>query len=38
MENDVGHYLNVLPASGVERPAIRALPGFWRYLSMSWYR
>ena len=37
MENDVGYYLNPLPEEGVERPNIRALPGFWRYLSKSWY-
>ncbi|NLH80526.1 MAG: hypothetical protein GX458_06755, partial [Phyllobacteriaceae bacterium] len=37
MENGVGHYLNEVPA-GTERPDIRALPGFWKYLSKTWYR
>lgn len=37
MENGVGHYLNRVPAD-TEMPGIRALPGFWRYLSKSWYR
>lgn len=37
MENGVGHYLNQVPA-GTETPGIRALPGFWRYLSKSRYR
>lgn len=37
MEHGVGYYLNPLPAGGVEKPAIRALPGFWRYLSRAWY-
>ncbi|NLH79618.1 MAG: succinylglutamate desuccinylase [Phyllobacteriaceae bacterium] len=35
MANGVGHYLNEVPA-GTERPGIRALPGFWRYLSKAW--
>ena len=37
MKNGVGHYLNRVPAD-TETPGIRALPGFWRYLSKSWYR
>ena len=37
VENGVGHYLNQLPEEGIERPAIRALPGFWRFWSKSWY-
>ena len=37
VENGVGHYLNQLPEEGIERPAIRALPGFWRFWSKTWY-
>lgn len=37
MENGVGHYLNEVPA-GTEQPGIRALPGYWKYLSKTWYR
>ena len=37
MANGVGHYLASVP-EGTERPGIRALPGFWRYLSQSWAR
>ena len=36
MENGVGHYLNPLPQEGVERPKMRALPGFWKYWSKTW--
>lgn len=35
MEHGVGYYLNPLPA-GAEKAPIRALPGFWRYLSQAW--
>jgi hypothetical protein len=36
LENGVGHYLNRLPPKGVEKPAIRALPGLWKYWSQTW--
>ncbi len=36
MEKGVGHYLNPLPQEGVERPKMRALPGFWKYWSKTW--
>ncbi|WP_316862204.1 hypothetical protein [uncultured Cohaesibacter sp.] len=36
MEHGVGYYLNRLPEGGVERPEIRALPGYWRLWSKTW--
>ena len=36
MQNDIGYYLNRLPAGGVEKPKIRALPGLWKYWSKTW--
>ena len=35
MENGVGYYLNPLP-EGMKKNPIRALPGFWRYISKHW--